>query len=59
MSLLRFTTTVNLSIVNIRLCNLCKEAIAASQIYSMLMDYKSPITVKIDGIAASAASDTG
>ena len=32
------------------------DCIAASQIYSMLMDYKSPITVKIDGIAASAAS---
>ena len=29
---------------------------AASQIYSMLMDYKGDITVKIDGIAASAAS---
>lgn len=32
------------------------DCIAASQIYSMLMNYKSPITVKIDGIAASAAS---
>jgi len=32
------------------------DCIAASQIYSMLMDYKSDITVKIDGIAASAAS---
>ena len=32
------------------------DCIAASQIYAMLMDYKSPITVKIDGIAASAAS---
>ena len=29
---------------------------AASQIYAMLMDYKGNITVKIDGIAASAAS---
>ncbi len=29
---------------------------AASQIYSMLMDYKGAVTVKIDGIAASAAS---
>ncbi|SCZ80413.1 ATP-dependent Clp protease, protease subunit [Acidaminobacter hydrogenoformans DSM 2784] len=29
---------------------------AASQIYNMLMDYKGHITVKIDGIAASAAS---
>lgn len=32
------------------------DCIAASQIYSMLMDYKGNITVKIDGIAASAAS---
>jgi len=32
------------------------DCIAASQIYSMLMDYKGHITVKIDGIAASAAS---
>lgn len=29
---------------------------AASQIYAMLMDYKGDVTVKIDGIAASAAS---
>ena len=32
------------------------DCIAASQIYSMLMDYPSDVTVKIDGIAASAAS---
>ena len=32
------------------------DCIAASQIYSMLMDYKADVTVKIDGIAASAAS---
>ena len=32
------------------------DCIAASQIYAMLMDYKGPVTVKIDGIAASAAS---
>ena len=32
------------------------DCIAESQIYSMLMDYKGDITVKIDGIAASAAS---
>ena len=32
------------------------DCIAASQIYSMLMDYKGDITVKIDGIVASAAS---
>lgn len=32
------------------------DCIAASQIYTMLMDYRSDVTVKIDGIAASAAS---
>ena len=32
------------------------DCVAASQIYSMLMDYKGGVTVKIDGIAASAAS---
>jgi len=32
------------------------DCIAASQIYTMLMDYKGTVTVKIDGIAASAAS---
>jgi len=32
------------------------DCVAASQIYSMLIDYKGHITVKIDGIAASAAS---
>lgn len=32
------------------------DCIAASQIYSMLMDYRGAVTVKIDGIAASAAS---
>ena len=30
------------------------DCIAASQIYSMLMDYPGDVTVKIDGIAASA-----
>jgi ATP-dependent Clp protease protease subunit len=30
--------------------------IAAAQIYNMLMDYPNDVTVKIDGIAASAAS---
>lgn len=29
---------------------------AAAQIYNMLMDYKGNVTIKIDGIAASAAS---
>ena len=32
------------------------DCIAASQIYTMLMDYPDEVTVKIDGIAASAAS---
>ena len=32
------------------------DCVAASQIYTMLMDYKGDITVKIDGVAASAAS---
>ena len=32
------------------------DCIAASQIYNMLMDYKGNVTIKIDGIAASAAS---
>ena len=32
------------------------DCIAASQIYTMLMDYPHSVTVKIDGIAASAAS---
>ena len=32
------------------------DCIAASQIYAMLMDYRGNVTVKIDGIAASAAS---
>lgn len=32
------------------------DCIAASQIYTMLMDYPHDVTVQIDGIAASAAS---
>lgn len=32
------------------------DCIAAAQIYNMLMEYKENVTVKIDGIAASAAS---
>lgn len=32
------------------------DCIAASQIYTMLMDYKGNVTIRIDGIAASAAS---
>lgn len=32
------------------------DCVAASQIYTMLMDYKGNVTVKINGIAASAAS---
>ena len=32
------------------------DCVAAAQIYNMLMDYKGNVTVKIDGIVASAAS---
>ena len=32
------------------------DCVAAAQIYNMLMDYPQDVTVKIDGIAASAAS---
>ena len=32
------------------------DIFAAAQIYNMLMDYTGPVTVKTDGIAASAAS---
>ena len=32
------------------------DCVASAQIYNMLMDYKGDVTVKIDGIAASAAS---
>ena len=32
------------------------DCVAAAQIYNMLMDYKGNVTMKIDGIAASAAS---
>lgn len=32
------------------------DCVAAAQIYNMLIDYPGPVTVKIDGIAASAAS---
>ena len=32
------------------------DCVAAAQIYNMLIDYKGDVIVKIDGIAASAAS---
>ncbi|MBO4506887.1 MAG: Clp protease ClpP [Lachnospiraceae bacterium] len=32
------------------------DCIAASRIYTMLMEYKGSVTVKVDGLAASAAS---
>lgn len=32
------------------------DCVAAAQIYNMLMDYKGNVTIKVDGIAASAAS---
>ena len=34
------------------------DCVAAAQIYNMLSNYKGKVTVKIDGIAASAASGT-
>lgn len=34
------------------------DCVAAAQIYNMLMDYPGNVTVKVDGIAASAASVT-
>ena len=38
------------------LCSPGGDVFAASQIYTMLMEYRGNVTVKIDGIAASAAS---
>lgn len=32
------------------------DCVAAAQIYNMLMEYKGQVTIKIDGLAASAAS---
>ena len=32
------------------------DCVAAAQIHNMLMDYHGDVTVKVDGIAASAAS---
>ena len=32
------------------------DCVAAAQIYNMLSEYKGNVTVKVDGIAASAAS---
>ena len=46
----------NLPTIITTICLLYTSCVAASQIYSMLMDYKGAVTVKIDGIAASAAS---
>ncbi len=42
--------------ITIWLCSPGGDCIAASQIYAMLTDYPHDVTVKIDGIAASAAS---
>lgn len=42
--------------VNIWISSPGGDCTAASQIYTMLMDYPGEVTVKIDGIAASAAS---
>ena len=42
--------------ITVWICSPGGDCIAASQIYTMLMEYKGKVTVKIDGIAASAAS---
>ena len=42
--------------LNIRINSPGGDVFAASQIYTMLMDYPHDVTVKIEGIAASAAS---
>ena len=42
--------------VTVRINSPGGDCVAASQIYTMLMDYKGNVTVEIDGIAASAAS---
>ncbi|MCM1008458.1 MAG: Clp protease ClpP [Ruminococcus flavefaciens] len=42
--------------LTIWLCSPGGDVFAASQIYTMLRNHKSKVTVKIDGIAASAAS---
>ena len=47
-------------VVNRWLCGvvigICGDVFAAAQIYNMLMDYKGSVRVRIDGLAASAAS---
>ena len=42
--------------ITVQINSLGGDVFAASQIYTMLMDYSGAVTVKIDGIAASAAS---
>lgn len=42
--------------ITVWICSPGGDCIAASQIYTMLMDYPFDVTVKIDGLAASAAS---
>ena len=55
-ALFREQLTANSGPVTIWLNSLGGDCLAASQIYSMLMDYPHDVTVKIDGIAASAGS---
>ena len=43
--------------ITIRINSPGGDCIAASQIYTMLMDYKGYVTVKVDGIAESEASE--
>ena len=42
--------------ITVEICSPGGDCIAAAQIYDMLMDYPHDVTVKIDGLAASAAS---
>lgn len=42
--------------ITLRISSPGGDCVAASRIYTMLMDYPADVTVKIDGIAASAAS---
>lgn len=42
--------------INIHINSVGGDCIAASMIYTMLMDYPGEVTVQIDGLAASAAS---
>ena len=42
--------------ITVHISSVGGDCVAASQIYTMLMDYPADVTVQIDGLAASAAS---